>query len=244
MRGDLRQIELQLLGVVGVRVRGEPLGVPSVNPFLRVRRRIVAPPCEEVGSLTQPGAQHLVEWKHAGQGAPLGGHIRDGQPLVHGEVGQVIAGELHAAVEHFVLVVHAAQRDDHVFAHHSGSKPAGELHLHDVRHFPPRLARGPDGCGVRADDRRSQRGQGPVQVRVRIGRHHQAARRDESLLHHDLVPDARARREEPDAVLFGKRLDLGVLGQVVGVAVLNVVIDREHRLVRVGDAGRPDALEL
>ena len=42
----------------------------------------------------------------------------------------------------------------------------------------------------------------------------------------------------------GERFDLGVFLQILRRDILNVVIDREHRLRRIRDRGRADLLEL
>src|SRR6266508_1834162 len=47
-----------------------------------------------------------------------------------------------------------------------------------------------------------------------------------------------------DAVFAGERFDLGVLLQILRRDILNVVIDGEHGLRRIGDRGRADLLEL
>src|SRR5205823_11332603 len=56
--------------------------------------------------------------------------------------------------------------------------------------------------------------------------------------------NAGARRIKIDAVLAGKRFNLGVLLQILRRDILNVVIDGEYRLRWVRDRGRADLLEL
>ena len=65
-----------------------------------------------------------------------------------------------------------------------------------------------------------------------------------SAFDHDLVADARARRIEIHAVLFGEGFDGAVLLLVRFVLVLDVVIEGEHHLLRVFQPLRADALEL
>ena len=146
------------------------------------------------------------------------------------------------------MVEEAAQRDDDVLADDAGLEAAVKLHPGHRRHLPPRPARRPDARGVRAHDRRPECVGGAVQVRVRVAAHHQAARRDVALLDHHLVADPRAGRVEVDPVLARKRLDLGVLAEVLGRGVLNVVVDGKDRLARVMDlesaVAAHDRLEL
>src|ERR1700682_4106782 len=56
--------------------------------------------------------------------------------------------------------------------------------------------------------------------------------------------NAGTRRVKVDPVLGGERFDLGVLLQVLWGNVLDVVIDREHRLRRIGDRRGADLLEF
>src|SRR6266404_2399281 len=56
--------------------------------------------------------------------------------------------------------------------------------------------------------------------------------------------NAGARRVKINAVLAGERLNLGVLLQILRRDVLNVVIDRENRLRRIGDFRRADLFEF
>src|ERR1700681_1837990 len=56
--------------------------------------------------------------------------------------------------------------------------------------------------------------------------------------------DACARRIKIDAVFGGELLDLSVFLQILRRDILNVVINREDRLRRIGNRGRADLLEL
>ena len=58
------------------------------------------------------------------------------------------------------------------------------------------------------------------------------------------MPDATPRGVERDPVLARERFDRSVLGEVRLRLVLDVVIQRKHRLLRIEDARRPDGLEL
>src|SRR5207253_777006 len=67
---------------------------------------------------------------------------------------------------------------------------------------------------------------------------------DVPALHHDLVTDTRARGIEVDAMLFGEGFDSAIFFQVRVVAVLDVVVESEHNLVRVVNFFCADTLEL
>ncbi len=79
---------------------------------------------------------------------------------------------------------------------------------------------------------------------MRVGGDDERPRHHVLLLDHHLVPDAGARRIEVHPLFTGKRLDGGVFGQVLGRVVLDVVIEREHRLLRIVDARGSDGAEL
>src|ERR1700736_4566222 len=79
---------------------------------------------------------------------------------------------------------------------------------------------------------------------MRIAGHHQGTGNHVTLFHHHLMRNAGASWVKVDAVLASKLLDVGILLQVLRRDILNVVIDRENRLGRIRDRGRPDLLEL
>jgi hypothetical protein len=56
--------------------------------------------------------------------------------------------------------------------------------------------------------------------------------------------NAGARRVIIEAMFAAERFDPGVLLQILWRDILNVVIDREHRLRRIRDRGRADLLKL
>ncbi len=79
---------------------------------------------------------------------------------------------------------------------------------------------------------------------MRIARDHERAGDDVTLFDHHLVRNSGAGRIKIDPVLARERFDLGVLLQILRRGVLNVVVDREHRLRRIGNLRRADLLEL
>ena len=79
---------------------------------------------------------------------------------------------------------------------------------------------------------------------MRIAPHDESAGNHIALFHHYLMRNARARRIKVDPVLARERFDLRILLQIFRRDILNVVIDREHRLPRIGDRGRADLLEF
>ena len=208
------------------------------------RDALDAPGGEVLPAGVQPGERDLVHREPADEGAPLGRHVGDRHAGVHRERGDAVAGELERGVEHLLVVVEAAQGDDHVLAGDAGTQPAAQHHLDGARDRPPERPRGPDRGGVGAHDRRADRAEGAVHVRVRVGGDHERTGDDVPLLAHDLVPDPGAGGVEIDPVRPGERLDPAVLAEVLLGGVLDVVVEGEHRLGGVGDARRADPREL
>ncbi len=231
--GDLRrhrsQVEGDLGGVVGVGVGLRRHAQPARDHRLGEAVEDAARG-ERAGALAQVERGRLVEREPADQGAPLGGHVGDRHPLRDRQARDARAVELDRRVEDLVRAVESAQGEDHVLADHAGVQAPLEHHLHGARHLPPGAAGGPDRGGIGAHHRSADRGQRAVHVRVRVGRHNQAAGVDEAVLDHQLVADAGARRVKDDALLAGKGLDCFVLRQVGRGAVLDVVVEGEHRL--------------
>ena len=56
--------------------------------------------------------------------------------------------------------------------------------------------------------------------------------------------DAGARRVKINTMFAGESLDLRVLGQIFRRSILDVMIDGEHRLGRIGDHSSADLLKL
>ena len=154
------------------------------------------------------------------------------QARVHAERRHAWAGELDRGVQHFLLVVQAAERDDHVFAGRTRRELAFEHNLDGARNLPPEFAGRPDGRRVGAHHRRADRAERAVHIGVRIGGDDKGAGQHIALLDHDLVADAGARRIEIDALLARERLHGGILGQVRCILILDVVIGGEHWLAR------------
>ena len=237
MRRDRREIERQRACERRVRVgveRGPVVPVPlDVVADVRQPRLAVplGPAREEIGPGEQPVPQHGVEREEPRQRAPLGRHVRDRHPVLDAEPRHAVARELDAPVEHLVVVEVAAQRDDDVLAR----RPVGQLALEDdahlLGHLPPCLAHSPDRRGVGAHHRRPARRDRAVDIRVRVAPHAHRPRRNVPLLDHHLVGDAPTRGVIVHPVLGRERADLGVLAQVLGSRVLDIVIDREHRLL-------------
>jgi hypothetical protein len=244
MGGDGGEVEGELDGVRGVVVGLESSGVPAVDLVAGVGALGSAVACagpggsgEVVGPREQGVAEDLIEGEDAGEGAPLGGHVGDGEAVVHGEAGDTVADELDGVVEDLVLVEQAAEGDDDILADDAGPEAAGECAAGDGWHLPPGLSCGPEAGGVGADDWGAEGGDGAVHVGVRVGADDHRAGDGVALLDHDLVGDAGAGGVEVDLVLEGELLDLGVLGEVLGGVVLDVVVDGEDGLGGVVDAG-------
>jgi hypothetical protein len=150
-----------------------------------------------------------------------------------------VADELDGVVKHLVAVEGAAEGDDDVLADDAVAEAAREDAPGDGRDLPPGGAGGPETGGVRAHDRRAQRPDPAVEVGVGVGADHHGTGDGVALFHHDLVADAGAGGVVVDAVVVGELFDFGVLAEVLGGVVLDVVVDGEDGLGGVGDAGRP-----
>ena len=152
--------------------------------------------------------------------------------------------KLDGRVQHFTLVVQAAQGDDDVLPRGSLLQPAFQDDLHRAWDLPPEFAGGPDSGGVRSNDGRAKRSQRSVHVGMRVRPHDQGPGNDESVRHHDLVPDSRAGGIEPDSVCRGELADARVLVEIRVGPVLNVMVQHEHGLVGVRHGRCADGSEL
>ena len=110
-----------------------------------------------------------------------------------------------------------------------------------VRSFPRSSQRATGGT---CHDRRAKAADPAVHVRVPVRRDAERIRPRIAFFDHDLMADAAPCRIKVDPVLLGKRFDLAVLGEIIRRRILNVVIQCEHRLARIGNLLRADALEL
>ena len=79
---------------------------------------------------------------------------------------------------------------------------------------------------------------------MRIAGDHHRAWNDVALFDHHLMGNAGSRWVEIDAVLARERLDLCVLRQIFGRSILDVVIDGEDWLCRIGNRCRTDLLKF
>ena len=241
--GDLGQIEHDLGRVACIGVRRRRVRLPCLHHLLgeTVGDAIRG---EDLNPLAQVLGGDLVERKPADQGAPLGGHVGDREPFGHRQAGDARPVELDGGVEHLARAVEAAQGDDDVLAGDARAGFTFEDDLDGPRHEPPGHTTGPQCRGVGAHHRRAHRSEGTVHVRVRVRRHHQRSGMDEALLDHQLVADTGAGGEEGDALLGCEILDAPVLGEVLLRGVLDVVVEGEDRLRRVGHPGRADGAKL
>ena len=79
---------------------------------------------------------------------------------------------------------------------------------------------------------------------MRITRHDHGTRDNVTLFHHHLMRNTSAGWIEIDPVFRGESFDLCVFRQIFRRRILDVVIDGEHRLRRIGDGGCPNLLEF
>ncbi len=231
------EVHPQNLGVTPIRVGGGGAGFQGRNGLLG-EGRVFADAAPE------PGESDPVAGKDSGQGAPLGGHVGDGETGLHGERRHPGAGEFHRVVENLVVGVEPAKGHDQVLARNPGPQFPAKLHPGHRRHLPPGFAGGPQSRRVGADHGGAQRSDAAVHVRVGIRSHDQGAGPGVTLLDHHLVADSPPGRVKVDSVEACEGLDGGVLGLVFLGEVLDVVVESEDRLPWVVDAGRAEGGEL
>ena len=186
----------------------------------------------------------LVHRKPADQRTPLCGHVRDRKPRVHGERRHSGPRELDRRIQAFIVVIKPAQRNDDVLASDTVRQLAFEHDLNRPRNLPPEFARSPNRGCIRTDNRRSNGAQRAVHIGMRIRCHRERTRNHIPALHHDLVPNARSGRIKIYTLLLRKRFNRAVLLEVRFFLILDVMIERERKLLRIFHLLRADALEL
>ena len=199
---------------------------------------------DELHPFLDPPEGDAINGEDSGQCAPFGGHIGDGQAVVKGQGRYTLACELHGVVEDLVLVEVPAEGDDNVFTADTRFEFTIEATARYRGDLPPSAAGGPDRSGVGTDNRRSQATQAAVHVAVAVGGHDDRLRPGVTFLAHDLVTYPAPGGVVVDAVLAREGGDFEILGQVGLALVLDIVIEREHDLSRVGDFGGADTQEL
>ena len=142
------------------------------------------------------------------------------------------------------MVINSAQRNDDVFAGRARRQRAFQHHLNGSRNLPPEISSCPRRGRVGAHDRRTNRSQRTIHIRVRVRGHHKRSGHNISALHHDLVADARTRGIEINAMIFREALDGLVLVQVRIVLVLDVVVEGKHQLLGILNLLRSNGLKL
>ncbi len=178
------------------------------------------------------------------QRSPLGAHVRDGKSCVHRQTGHSRSRELNCSVECFVVVEEPAKGDNHVFAAHTAAQFAFQHNLDRPRNLPPKFAGSPHHSSVGAHDRRPNRAERPIHIRVRVGGDDEGSGHNIAALHHNLVSDARACGIEVYLMFFGKGLNRSIFLQVGLVLILDVVIEREHELPGIENLLRTNRFEL
>ena len=100
MRNHGRKIKFEFDGVIRVRVGAQfasilppriDVGVGVTGATLRAARSRAFGIRELADARAQIIHRHFIEWKHAGQRAPLGGHVGDGHARGHGKIRHAIA---------------------------------------------------------------------------------------------------------------------------------------------------------
>ena len=105
-------------------------------------------------------------------------------------------------------------------------------------------SRCPDAGGIGAHDGGSERRHRAIEIGVRIAGHYHRAGNDVPLFDHYLMRNAGSRWVKIDPVFARERFDLRILREIFGRSILNVVIDREDWLCRIGNRCRADLLEF
>src|SRR5207249_7487678 len=162
----------------------------------------------------------------------------------HRKIRHTVTDEFHGVIEDLIFIKESAQSDNDILTNDAWRKSSFEHYLGDLRNLPPSHSGSPNTGGVGPHDRRPECCHRAVKIRMRIAGHHHGARNNIALLHHHLVRDTGARRIKIDAVLAREHFDLCVFLQVLRRRVLDIVIDGEDWLRRVGDRSRADLLEL
>ena len=138
---------------------------------------------------------NFIHREPADQCPPFGGHVGDAESCIHAERRDARPGNSTAAFSTSSWLYRPQSVMITSLPRPRRRKFALQYDLDGARDLPPEFARRPDGGGVGTDHRRADRAQGTVHVRMRIGGHDEGSGQHVSLLHHDLVADAGARRD-------------------------------------------------
>ena len=192
------------------------------------------------------GARHVVHLDEAGLAARLDGHVGNRHALVHVQVEDGAAGELHGLVERAVHADHADDVQDDVLAGDAGSQFALDLEQQRLGHLEPRLAGGVAHAGIGGAHARGERTERAVGAGVAVRSDDEVARADDALLGQQRVLNTHAAH----LVVVGDALlareiahDLGLLG-ALDVLVRHVVIGHEGDLRGIEHALDADLAEL
>src|SRR5437870_2209687 len=102
----------------------------------------------------------------------------------------------------------------------------------------------PNGGSIGAHDRRTHCTESAVHVGVRIGGDHKRARHHVPACHHDLVANAGTGGIKIHPVLLGECLNRAVLLLIRLILILNIMVERKHKLRGIMNLLRADLLEL
>ena len=244
--GHLRH-HLGVLGQVGhghgglqlVQVDDHLTGVHRVGVGLEGLAGAVHPAADVLHGL-------LVHGEDAVLAAGLDGHVGDGEPVVHGQGGHPLPGELQGLVQGAVHPDLPDQVEDHILAGHHGLELAFEGHLDGGGHLEPQKAGGHGGGHVGGADAGGEGPHRPVGAGVGVGPHDdlpggaQALLGQEGVLHTHLAHV----EEVGDLVLVGEVP--GLQAQLGGFDVLagGVVVQDNGDLVLVKHLGEARLLKL
>ena len=188
----------------------------------------------------------LLHGENAVLAAGLNGHVGDGEPVIHGEGGNALAGKLQRLIQRAVHADLADQMQDDILAAHPAAGLALQHHLDRGRHLEPSLAGDHTGSHVRGTHAGGECAQRAIGAGVGVRAHDDLAGGAQALLGQQGVLHAHLAYVEEigDVVLVGKFP--GLLAQLGGLDVLagGVVVQNDGDLVLVKDLGEPGLFKL
>ena len=150
--------------------------------------------------------RHVVGRDDARLGTALDGHVREGEPALHREVGDGVAAVLHGHVEGPVVADLGDDLQDHVLAHDPAARLAGVDDPEGLGDPQPDLAGGEHPREVRRAHAGREAAERPVRAGVGVGADDHVTGGDEPVLGQQDVLDARTADlvEVGDLLLAGE----------------------------------------
>ncbi|KAI6768647.1 hypothetical protein HG531_010836 [Fusarium graminearum] len=146
-----RQVEVELLGVLGVGISLQSVLLQLVDAL--VVDTVLGGTTEHGvggGLASVPGDEHLVDREDTGESTPFSSHVADSQAVVNREA--FTASKLDGVVQHLVVSEKTAEGNNNILSGDTRGENSSESDLGDGRNLPPGLTSSPDGSGVCAND--------------------------------------------------------------------------------------------